>query len=57
MNQELVPVRKVTAAGLGGSIATIVVWMIELTGVGVPGAVGAAFSSVCAFGSGYLIKE
>lgn len=48
------PVTKVAAAGIGGAVATLVVYLASLTGVEVPGDVGAAIATVVAFAAGYL---
>lgn len=49
------PTPKVAAAGIGGALAVIVVWLIgATTAVDVPGEVGAAIATVCGFLSGYL---
>lgn len=50
----MTPVAKVTAAGLGGAVATLIVWVLTAAGLDVPGVVGTAFGTVCAFAAGYL---
>lgn len=45
---------KVTAATLGGAVATIVVWVGAQVGVEVTPEVGAALATVLAFAAGYL---
>ena len=52
------PTRKITAVALGGAIATVLAWAVEeLAGVTVPAAVVAAFTTLFAFGLGYVVKE
>ncbi len=49
------PQPKVVAAGLGGALATIVVWLIGvLFRVDVPPAVAAAIATVFSFAAGYI---
>lgn len=49
------PVPKVVAVGLGGALATLVVWLVNVfTGVEVPATPAAALSALLAFGAGYL---
>lgn len=45
---------KVQSAGIGGAIATLIVWAAALAGVDVPGEVGAAIATIAAFAAGYL---
>jgi hypothetical protein len=49
-----VPEKKVTAATLAGAIATILVWVLHLTGVDIPPEVAAAMATVLAAVAGYL---
>ena len=53
---SLKPVPKVTAAGLGGAVATLVLFVANLCGVEVPPGVSAAIATVVAFGAGYLTR-
>jgi hypothetical protein len=48
------PVPKVAAAGIGGAVATIVVYIASQVGVEIPGDVGAAIATVVAFAAAYL---
>lgn len=48
---------KVAAATVAGGIATILVWLIGLTGVNVPPEVSAAIATVLAGGAGYLVRD
>jgi len=48
------PVPKVAAAGIGGAVATIVVFVASSLGFEIPGDVGAAIATVVAFAAAYL---
>lgn len=48
------PVPKVAAAGIGGAVATIVMFVAQQVGFEIPGDVGAAIATVVAFAAGYL---
>ncbi|MDP9456959.1 MAG: hypothetical protein M3Q49_11630 [Actinomycetota bacterium] len=48
------PTPKIAAAGIGGAIATILVWVVGLLGLEVPAEVAAAFATVISFAAGYL---
>jgi hypothetical protein len=49
------PVPKVLAAGLGGAVATLLVWLLaEFAGRDMPPEAGAALAAVLAFAFGYL---
>ena len=54
MDNSRMPVAKVTAAGLGGAVATLVIFGASLFGFEVPGEVGAALATVLAVAAGYL---
>lgn len=45
---------KVQSAGIGGAVATLIVWGATALGVEVPAEVGAAIATVVAFAAGYL---
>lgn len=52
------PTPKVQAAGLGGSIASILLWIIgSFTAVEVPAEVGAALATIIAFVAAYMTKD
>lgn len=51
------PTRKVTAAGLGGALTVIIVFVINSLGTEVPGEVASAITTVVTFLAGYFIKE
>jgi hypothetical protein len=49
------PVPKVTAAALGGAVATLLVWAFDASrGVSVPPEAAAALTALLAFAAGYL---
>jgi hypothetical protein len=49
------PVPKVVAAGLGGAVATLLVWLLsEFASRDMPAEAGAALAAVLAFAFGYL---
>ena len=48
--------RKVQAAGLGGALGIITVWLISF-GVDVPGEVAAAISTVLSVAVGWFVPE
>lgn len=52
-----VPTRKVAAGGVGGAIATILVWVLRLFGVEAPGEVAAAFATAFGFIVAYFTRE
>lgn len=54
MRGDNTPTPKVAAAGLGGAIATIVVVVLEASGVDVSPELAASIATVCSFGAGYL---
>lgn len=56
MDESKAPVAKVTAAGLGGAVATILVWVLSLLGVDVPTLVVGALVTLASFGAGYVTK-
>lgn len=52
-----IPTNKVTAAGIGGALTIIIVYVANLAGLTIPPEVASAFTTIVAFISGYLIKE
>jgi hypothetical protein len=49
------PVPKVVAAGLGGAVATLLLWVVETASeVTAPAPVAAAVATLAAFACGYL---
>lgn len=53
----MTPNRKVTAGGLGGALAMVLVWGLGELGVDVPAEVAAALSTVVGFGLAYFTNE
>lgn len=51
------PNRKVSAAGIGGAISVLVIFIAQELGVEIPGDVGAAIGTVCAFALGWLVPS
>lgn len=51
------PTSKVAAAGVGGSITVLVVYIAKLFGLEIPAEVASALTALIAFGSGYIQKE
>jgi hypothetical protein len=49
--------RKVTAGAAAGAAVIVLVYVLGLFGVAVPGEVGAALSTLAAFGAGYMRAE
>lgn len=52
-----IPTAKVAATGVGGAVATIIIWLLGLFGVAVSGEVAAALTTIIAFASGYMKKS
>ena len=50
----MLPEKKVTAAALAGAVATILVWILHLTGIDIPPEVAAAITTILAAVAGYL---
>lgn len=53
--ESAVPVRKVTAGGVGAAATTIIIWIISLFGVQVPLIVAGALITIISFGVAYLV--
>lgn len=51
------PLRKVSAAGLSGAVTTVVLWLVELSGVEVPAVVAAAVTTIVAASMGYYVPS
>ena len=51
------PTRKVGAAGIGGAIAILTVFIAGQFGLEVPGEVGTAFGTVVSFVAGWFTAE
>jgi putative flippase GtrA len=54
---SLVPTRKVASGALGGAVATIILWIIDVAGVDVPQAVAGAITTVVAIAIAYLVPS
>lgn len=48
---------KVQAAGVGGALATLIVWGFSLAGVTVPTDVGMAIATIAAVVAGYFVSD
>lgn len=52
------PSRKVTAMGLGGAVAAVISWVLQVTfSLDVPPGVESAFATIVGFATGYLVRE
>jgi len=51
------PTPKIAAAGIGGAVATLAVWISAQFGVDMPPEVGAAVATVLSFAAGYLKSD
>lgn len=51
------PTQKVAAAGIGGSLTVVLVYVLGQFGVELPSEVVAALTTIVAFLSGYLVKD
>lgn len=51
------PYPKVQNAGIAGAVTVLVVWVAGLVGLDVPPEVASAFTTLVAFGAGYLTHE
>lgn len=45
---------KVQSAGIGGAVATVLIFAAQQLGLEIPGEVGAAIATIVAFAAGYL---
>ena len=54
---SLAPTRKVASGALGGAVATLVLWIIDVTGVELPQAVAAAIATIVVFAVAYLVPS
>lgn len=48
---------KVRAAGVGGAVATVIVWTAAQFGVDMPPEVASAWATLLALGAGWFAKE
>ena len=52
------PTAKVSAAGVGGSISVVLIWLVStLFNTEIPPEVAAALATVVSFASGYIVRE
>lgn len=51
---DLTPIRKVSAAGVGGAAATVIIFILTLLDVDVPPEAAAGLAALLAFGAGYM---
>jgi hypothetical protein len=49
------PQTNIGATALGGSLGTILVWILTLSGLAVPDTVGAAIATFCAVVLGWIV--
>ncbi len=59
MNQPTArPTQKVAAAGIGGSISVVLIYLIQqLFNITVPAEVASAITAIISFGAGYFVRE
>jgi len=52
------PTKKVSAGALAGAVTIILIWVVgEATSTDVPGAVGAAITTILTFVASYFVKD
>lgn len=51
------PTTKVTAAGVGGALSIVLVWIAGEFGISMPEEVASAFTTIIAFLSGYFVRD
>lgn len=51
------PTQKVAAAGIGGSLSIVLVYILGQFGLEVPPEVASAVTALVSFGAGYLVRE
>jgi putative flippase GtrA len=51
------PTNKVAAAGIGGALAIVLIWIAGLFNVEVPPEVAASIAAIVSFATGYLVRE
>lgn len=49
--------QKIQAAGIGGALATVIVWTAGAFGVDMPPEVGAAFAAILSVGAGWFKSD
>lgn len=52
------PTNKVSAAGIGGAVSVVLMWLFkQLFNIDIPAEVAASIATVVSFASGYLVRE
>jgi putative flippase GtrA len=51
------PTAKVAAAGIGGSISIVLIWVLNRVGIDMPVEVASAITAIVSFLAGYFVKE
>lgn len=52
------PTQKVAAAGIGGSISVVLVYVVQqIFNIEIPAEVASALTAIISFAAGYLVKE
>lgn len=51
------PTQKVAAAGIGGSLSIVLVYIIGVLGLELPPEVASAITAIIAFAAGYIVRE
>jgi len=51
------PTQKVSAAGIGGALSIVIVYVFGLLGLDMPPEVASALTAIVSFAAGYLVKE
>lgn len=52
------PTNKVSAAGIGGSVSVVLIWLVNTVfEIEVPAEVAASIATVISFASGYIVRE
>jgi len=52
-----VPTAKVAAAGIGGSVSIVLIWILSQLGIDMPAEVASAITAIVSFAAGYLVQE
>jgi hypothetical protein len=57
MTRAYTPRLKVTAAGIGGAITAVLVWILGVYGTVIPPDVASAITTIVSFAAGYIRAE
>lgn len=57
MNEAVKPRRKVTAGGIGGAVATVLIGILDRAGIGITPAEAGAIATLCAFALAYFVPS